>query len=172
MKKIILIFLFLTSSISSVLACDVKIIPFGSGKEKININPLPLSFPNQFDSETVIVPISDICKNDKDLFGTNVNFLFIKNKLTQISLFRPSFKDAKLMDYAMKRYGEFSIPAGIKKENFKGNYTWKKVNENIHYINTDIEGTNAEILEINNDLYLTELQNYNEKIGQWLDSQK
>ena len=68
MKKIILIFLFLTSSISSALACDVKIIPFGSGKEKININPLPLSFPNQFDSETVIVPISDICKNDKDLF--------------------------------------------------------------------------------------------------------
>ena len=81
MKKIILIFLFLTSSISSALACDVKIIPFGSGKEKININPLPLSFPNQFDSETVIVPISDICKNDKDLFGTNVNFFIHKKQI-------------------------------------------------------------------------------------------
>ena len=40
---------------------------------------------------------------------------FVENKLIQISLIRPNLEDAKLMDYAMKTYGEFSLPGGIKK---------------------------------------------------------
>jgi hypothetical protein len=172
MKKIILIFLFLISSISSVLACDVKIIPFGSEKEKIKMEIPPLSFPNQFGGEMVTIPIEEICKNEKDLFGTSVNFLFIENKLIQISLMRPNQNDARLMDYAMKTYGEFSLPGGIKKQQFRGNYIWEKGNENINYIYTNIHDGSAEIIEITSDLYLTQLQNYNEKIGEWLDSQK
>lgn len=77
MKKIILIFLFLTSSISSALACDVKIIPFGSEKEKIKMELPPLSFPDRFGGESLAIQLQDICKSDKELFGTLVNFLFV-----------------------------------------------------------------------------------------------
>jgi len=172
MKKIIFIFLFLISSISPVLACDVKIITFGSEKEKIKMELPPLSFPDRFGGESLAIPLQDIFKNDKELFGTLVNFLFVENKLIQISLIRPNLNDAKLMDYAMKTYGEFSLPGGIKKQQFRGNYIWKKGNENINYIYTNIHDGSAEIIEITSDLYLTQLQNYNEKIGEWLDTQK
>jgi len=172
MKKIILIFLFLTSSISSALACDVKIIPFGSEKEKIKMELPPLSFPDQFGGDNLAIPLEDVCKDSKDLFGTMINFLFLEDKLIQISLIRPNQNDARLMDYAMKTYGEFSLPGGIKKLQFRGNYIWEKGNENINYIYTNIHDGSAEIIEITSDLYLTQLQNYNEKIGEWLDTQK
>lgn len=172
MKKIILIFLFLISSISSALACDVKIIPFGSEKEKIKLNPLPENFPDQFQGESIIIPIQEICKNNKELIGTMVSFLFIDNQLLQISLIRANMNDAQLMNFAMKQYGEFPLPSGIKKENFRGNYVWEKGNENINYVSINIQDGSAEFIEITNDLYLEKLQQYNQKVGEWLDSQK
>ena len=157
---------------ANALACDVKIIPFGSEKEKIKMELPPLSFPDRFGGESLAIPLQDICKSDKELFGTLVNFLFVEDKLIQISLIRPNLNDSKLMDYAMKTYGEFSLPGGIKKLQFRGNYIWEKGNENINYIYTNIHDGSAEIIEITSDLYLTQLQNYNEKIGEWLDTQK
>ena len=172
MKKIILIFLFLTSSISSALACDVKIIPFGSEKEKINLKPPPIAFPDQFKGENLILPIQEVCKNEEALFGTMINYLFIENKLLQITLIRANLNDGKLMDYAMRSYGEFSLPAGVLKENFRGNYVWKKGNENLNYVHTNIHDGEAEFIEITSGLYLSDLERYNEKVGEWLDSQK
>ena len=40
----------------------------------------------------------------------------------------------------------------------------------IEYMVTDIHEGHVEILEIVNKLYLSTIENYNEKVGKWLDS--
>ncbi len=157
---------------SVVLACDFKIINFGDPQDKIKINPAPITFPDRFGGENIAIPMEDLCKNDKSLYGTLANFLFIDKKLIQISLMRPNLNDAKLMDFAMKEYGSFPLPSGVKKKDWRGNYIWEKGNENINYIYTNIHDGSAEIIEYTSKLYLNDLTSYNEKIGEWLDSQK
>ena len=116
--------------------------------------------------------MEDLCRNDKSLYGTLANFLFVDKKLIQISLMRPNLNDAKLMQFVMKKYGSFPLPSGVKKKDWRGNYIWEKGNESINYIYTDIHDGSAEIIEYTSKLYLKDLTSYNEKIGEWLDSQK
>ena len=85
---------------------------------------------------------------------------------------RPNLNDAKLMDFAMKKYGSFPLPSGIKKKDWRGNYIWEKGNESINYIYTNIHDGSSEIIEYTSELYLNDLTSYNDKIGEWLDSQK
>ena len=101
---------------SVALACDFKIINFGDSQDKIKIDPAPITFPDRFGGENIAIPMEDLCKNDKSLYGTLANFLFVDKKLIQISLMRPNLNDAKLMDFAMKKYGSFPLPPGIKKK--------------------------------------------------------
>lgn len=170
-KKIFITIILIIGFNNYVFPCNIKIIPFGSEKEKINLSRIPEIFPDQFNGENLLIPIQEICKNEDNLFGTIINYLFVNNKLLQITLIRANLNDAKLLDFAMNSYGKFSLPSGIKKENFRGNYVWEKDNENINYVHTNIHDGEAEFIEITNDLYLLDLQNYNEKVGKWLDSQ-
>ena len=49
---------------STSYACNFQISQFGDSKEKIVIDPVPLSFPDQFGGECLAIPIQDLCKND------------------------------------------------------------------------------------------------------------
>ena len=174
MRKIIFFiisFLFIFSSFAS--ACNFKISNFGDPKENVKIEPIaPVLMPDQFGGESLIIPIQDLCKNDKSLYGTVVIYLYIENKLTRIQLYRPNMEDSKLMDYAMGRYGSFNLPEGVPKSRWRGNYFWESDNDIIEYIKTDIHDGYAEIIDITSKLYSAGMSDYNEKVGEWLDSQQ
>ena len=173
-NKIIIIGLSLMMFIftSTSYACNFQISQFGDPKEKVVLEPVPLAFPDQFGGESLAIPIQDLCKNDKSLHGTMVVYLYIENKLSQIQLYRPNMEDTKLMDFAMKKYGTFNLPAGMPKQNWRGSHNWEKENDYIEYILTDIHDGHAEAIEITNKLYVDAMAEYNAKVGEWLDSQK
>ena len=90
-KKITIIVLSLVMLFfaSTSYACNFQMSQFGDPKEKIVINPTPLTFPDQFGGESMAIPIESLCKNDNSLYGTLVVYLYIENKLSQIQLYRP-----------------------------------------------------------------------------------
>ena len=65
---------------SFIQACDFKIINFGDSQDKIKIDPAPITFPDRFGGENIAIPMEDLCKNDKSLYGTLANFLFVDKK--------------------------------------------------------------------------------------------
>ena len=159
-------------STSVAYACDFKMGQFGDSRDKIKLEPPPISFPDEFGGEAILVPLEAVCKDDEDLFGTTITYLYINKKLSQIRLERPLFNDARLMNFSMKKYGIFSLPTGIKKIDWRGSNQWENNSERIIYIHTDIQGGSLELLEINSKLYEKDLITYFEKFGKWLDSQR
>ncbi len=173
MKKILFIlFTFILSS-QPLIACDFKIINFGDSKDKlVSISPGALVFENQFGGENAIIPITDICKNDKNLEGTKLDYLFMNKKLVLITLLRGNMDDAALLDFAMLKYGSFKLPIGTEKNSWRGSYAWEVGNDIINYVRTDIPQGSAELLEVSSKLYSTDLNEYLEKVGKWFDSQE
>ena len=176
MRKIlfITILFFLNLNVYSI-ACDFKISNFGDPKEKVKLNsefPEPLLLPDRFGGENLIIPIEEVCKTNKKLWGTKLIYLYVDNKLARIQLYRPLMEDRNLMDFAMLKYGKFNLPEGMPKTRWRGNNIWDKNLEQIEYIATDIHDGHVEILEIINKLYLPTIEKYNEKVGEWLDSQQ
>ena len=173
MKKIFLIlFIFILSS-QPTIACDFKVLNFGDKKDKlVSISPSSLVFENQFGGENVITPITDVCKNNKKLQGTKLDYLFMDNKLVLITFLRGNMDDAALLDFAMLKYGSFNLPIGIEKKNWRGSYVWEMGNDIINYIRSDIHEGNAEILEVSSKLYSSELNKYLDEVGKWLDTQE
>ena len=167
---ILSLLIFISTSVAN--ACDFKMGQFGDSREKIKLEPPPISFPDEFGGEAILVPLEAVCKDDEDLFGTTIIYLYINKKLSQIRLERPLFNDARLMDFSMKKYGIFALPAGIKKIDWRGSNQWENNSERIIYIHTDIQGGSLELLEINSKLYEKDLITYFEKFGKWLDSQR
>jgi hypothetical protein len=174
MRKFLIYLLgFFVLAQTSVIACNFKISNFGDPKEKVKLESIqPVLMPDRFGGESLIIPIQDLCKNDKSLYGTVVIYLYIENKLTRIQLYRPNMEDSKLMDYAMGRYGSFNLPEGVPKSRWRGNYFWESGNDIIEYIKTDIHDGYAEIIDITSKLYSAGMADYNEKVGEWLDSQQ
>lgn len=172
MKKIYLsIFLFIIFSAPSI-ACDFQVINFGDRKEKLlEIFPGSLTFEDQFGGEQVIAAMDEVCKNEKKLGGTELEFLFMDNKLILITLLRGNTDDAALMDYAMFKYGSFKLPIGIEKKDWKGNHVWRVGNNIINYIKSDMHEGEIELLEVSSNLYSSQLNEYFGKVGIWLDSQ-
>ena len=117
MKKIFLIlFIFILSS-QPTIACDFKVLNFGDKKDKLVSTSLSaLVFENQFGGENVITPITDVCKNNKKLQGTKLDYLFMDNKLVLITFLRGNMDDTTLLDFAMLKYGSFNLPIGIEKK--------------------------------------------------------
>ena len=174
MRKFLIYLLgFFVLAQTNVIACNFKISNFGDPKEKIVIDSIvPLAFPDKFGGESLAIPIQDLCKNDKSLYGTMVVYLYIENKLSQIQLYRPNMEGTKLMDFAMKKYGTFNLPEGMPKQRWRGSYKWEIGNEYIEYISTNIHDGHAEVIEITSKLYANAMAEYNAKVGEWLDSQK
>ena len=173
MKKTLLIFLFSVLISVNALACNFKISNFGDKKEQIKLDALqPITMPDQFGGENLVIPIEDICKEDKSLWGTLVVHLYIDNKLSQIQLYRPLINDSKLMDFAMNKYGKFNLPEGLPKKKWRGSHQWEIGNDYIQYISTNIHDGHAEVIEITSKLYANVMADYNSKVGEWLDSRK
>ena len=174
MKKTLLFIIgFIFVSVSIANACNYRISNFGDPKEKVKIEPLPpLLMPDRFGGESLIIPIEDLCKTNQKLYGTTVIYLYLENKLSRIQLYRPNMDDSILMDYVMNKYGKFNIPEGLPKTKWRGSYMWDTGIENIEYIRTNIHDGNAEIIDITSKLFSIGLQEYNAKVGEWLDSQK
>ena len=174
MKKIFLFIIgFVFISVSIANACNYRISNFGDPKEKVKIEPLPpLLMPDRFGGESLIIPIEDLCKTNQKFYGTTVIYLYLENKLSRIQLYRPNMDDSILMDYVMNKYGKFNIPEGLPKTKWRGSYIWDTGIENIEYIRTNIHDGNAEIIDITSKLFSIGLQEYNAKVGEWLDSQK
>ena len=165
-------FIFFLIAQVSAFACNFQISNFGESKNKIKIEPFPVTFPDRFGGESVNIPMEALCKDDKSLYGTMVVYLYIEDKLSQVKLLRANMNDNKLMDYAMSKYGSFNIPEGLSKNKWKGSYQWEVGNDYVNYISTTIHDGNIEILEINSKLYSNIMADYNQKAGEWLDSQK
>jgi len=173
MKKTLLIFLFSILFSSTALACNFKISNFGDKKEQVKLDAIqPITMPDQFGGESLVIPMEDICKEDKSLWGTLVVHLYIDNKLSQIQLYRPLINDSKLMDFSMKKYGKFSLPEGLPKNKWRGSNQWEIGNDYVQYISTNIHDGHAEVIEITSKLYANAMADYNSKVGEWLDSQK
>ena len=173
MKKTLLILLFSILISANALACNFKISNFGDKKEQIKLDALqPITMPDQFGGENLVIPIEDICKEDKSLWGTLVVHLYIDNKLSQIQLYRPLINDSKLMDFAMNKYGKFNLPEGLPKNKWRGSHQWEIGNDYVQYISTNIHDGHAEVIEITSKLYASVMADYNSKVGEWLDSRK
>ena len=173
MKKTLLIFLFSVLISANALACNFQISNFGDKKEQVKLDALqPITMPDQFGGENLVIPIEDICKEDKSLWGTLVVHLYIDNKLSQIQLYRPLINDSKLMDFAMNKYGKFNLPEGLPKNKWRGSHQWEVGNDYVQYISTNIHDGHAEVIEITSKLYASVMADYNSKVGEWLDSRK
>ena len=176
MKKILLkIFVFFILLSEIAMACNFRIANFGDQKEDLNIESLnyePLMMPDRFGGENIMIPLETICKNDKSFWDTKLILLYIDNQLVRIQLYRPLMDDRNLMDFAMKKYGQFNLPEGLPKKEWRGNYLWVKNTETIEYISANIHDGHAEYLEIVGKLYEDKMAIYNEEIGKWLDSRE
>ena len=176
MKKLLLkIFVFFIILSEVAMACNFKISNFGDQKEDLNVESLnyePLMMPDRFGGENIMIPLETICKNDKSFWDTKLILLYIDNQLVRIQLYRPLMDDRNLMDFAMKKYGQFNLPEGLPKKEWRGNYLWVKNTETIEYISANIHDGHAEYLEIVGKLYEDKMAIYNEEIGKWLDSRE
>tara|TARA_Y100000992_G_scaffold158669_1_gene106186 strand:- start:110 stop:640 length:531 start_codon:yes stop_codon:yes gene_type:complete len=176
MKKLLLkIFVFFIVLSEVAMACNFKISNFGDQKEDLNVESLnyePLMMPDRFGGENIMIPLETICKNDKSFWDTKLILLYIDNQLVRIQLYRPLMDDRNLMDFAMKKYGQFNLPEGLPKKEWRGNYLWVKNTETIEYISANIHDGQAEYLEIVGKLYEDKMAIYNEEIGKWLDSRE
>ena len=176
MKKILLkIFVFFILLSEVAMACNFRIANFGDQKEDLNLESLnyePLMMPDRFGGENIMIPLETICKNDKSFWDTKLILLYVDNQLVRIQLYRPLMNDRNLMDYSMKKYGQFNLPEGLPKKEWRGNYLWVKNTETIEYISANIHDGHAEYLEIVGKLYEDKMAIYNEEIGKWLDSRE
>ena len=176
MKKILfnlICFLFLYDSIA--FGCNFKIQNFGESKGNIKLSdkyPEPLLLPDRFGGENLIMPIEEICENNKNLWGTKLIYLYLDDKLSRIQLYRPLMDDRNLMDFAMQKYGKFNLPEGLPKNKWRGSYQWEVGNDYVQYISTNIHDGHAEVIEITSKLYANVMADYNSKVGEWLDSRK
>ena len=176
MKKLLLkIFVFFIVLSEVAMACNFRIANFGDQKEDLNVESLnyePLMMPDRFGGENIMIPLETICKNDKSFWDTKLILLYVDNQLVRIQLYRPLMDDRNLMDFAMKKYGQFKLPEGLPKKEWRGNYLWVKNTETIEYISANIHDGHAEYLEIVGKLYEDKMAIYNEEIGKWLDSRE
>ena len=176
MKKILLkIFVFFILLSEIAMACNFRIANFGDQKEDLNIESLnyePLMMPDRFGGENIMIPLETICKNNKSFWDTKLILLYVENRLVRIQLYRPLMDDRNLMDFAMKKYGQFNLPEGLPKKEWRGNYLWVQNTETIEYISANIHDGHAEYLEIVGKLYEDKMAIYNEEIGKWLDSRE
>ena len=176
MKKLLLkIFVFFIILSEVAMACNFRISNFGDQKEDLNVESLnyePLMMPDRFGGENIMIPLETICKNDKSFWDTKLILLYVDNQLVRIQLYRPLMDDRNLMDFAMKKYGQFNLPEGLPKKEWRGNYLWVKNTETIEYISANIHDGHAEYLEIVGKLYEDKMAIYNEEIGKWLDSRE
>ena len=106
MKHFIYIF-FLIIFCENVYACNIKFRNFGSSPESVKLTPRPLILNDPLGGLNILTPISALCPQNKELFGTMVSLFYINNEIVEIRLERYNQNDRALMDLAIAKYGDF-----------------------------------------------------------------
>jgi len=181
--RIILISIILIIKLSSVAyaECDFQMIKFGDTKKKLSTKiqsilsldeefPMML-MPDQFGGETMMIPLDEICLDEKNLHGTMAEYLFINDKLERIQLVRSNMQDRNLMEFSMNKYGEFNLPEGLPIEAWRGNHFWENNSEAIEYLVTNIPDGVIEMISMHRLKTNNAVNKYYEKVGKWLDKE-
>jgi hypothetical protein len=169
MKKIYfkILVLFLIFFSSQVLACNIKFRNFGSSPDNLKLNPPPLTIPDPIGGFNVLTPISALCPQNKELFGTMVSLFYINNELVEIRLERYNKNDRALLELAIGRYGDFKRSLGLDRNKWQGSHSWQNSDEVINYLATPILGGNTEKLNITSKKHLNKISDYFSKKEQW-----
>jgi hypothetical protein len=182
MRKIfILIILIINFSSVAFAECNFQLINFGDTKKKLSTKiqsilsldeefPMML-MPDQFGGELAMLPLDEICLDEKKLHGTMAEYLFIDDKLERIQLVRSNMQDRNLMEFSMNKYGEFNLPEGLPIEAWRGNHFWENNSEAIEYLVTNIPDGVIEMISMHRLKSNNAVNKYYEKVGKWLDKE-
>jgi hypothetical protein len=161
------IFLFILFISTEAFACNIKFRNFGSSSDNLNLSPPPLTIPDPIGGFNVLTPISALCPQNKELFGTMVSLFYIDNELVEIRLERYNKNDRALMEIAIARYGNFKRSLGLDRNRWQGTYSWENSDEVVNYLATPILGGNTEKLNITSKRHLNKISEYFSKKEQW-----
>ena len=161
------IFLFILFLPTEVFACNIKFRNFGSSPDNLKLSPPPLTIPDPIGGFNVLTPISALCPQNKELFGTMVSLFYIDNELVEIRLERYNKNDRALMEIAIARYGNFKRSLGLDRNRWQGTYSWENSDEVINYLATPILGGSTEKLNITSKRHLNKISEYFSKKEQW-----
>jgi hypothetical protein len=161
------IFLFILFISMEAFACNIKFRNFGSSPDNLNLSPPPLTIPDPIGGFNVLTPISALCPQNKELFGTMVSLFYIDNELVEIRLERYNKNDRALMEIAIARYGNFKRSLGLDRNRWQGTYSWENSDEVINYLATPILGGSTEKLNITSKRHLNKISEYFSKKEQW-----
>ena len=151
----------------NALACNIKFRNFGSNPDAVKLNPPPLMLNDPLGGLNILTPISALCPQNKELFGTMVSLFYINNELVEIRLERYNKNDRALMDLAIARYGDFNRSLAFDRKNWQGFNKWENSNEVINYLATPIQGGNTEKLSITSKQHVNKISEYFSKKEQW-----
>ena len=151
----------------NALACNIKFRNFGSSPESVKLTPRPLIMNDPLGGLNILTPISALCPQNKELFGTMVSLFYINNELVEIRLERYNQNDRALMDLAIARYGDFKRSLAFDRKNWQGFNKWENSNEVINYLATPIQGGNTEKLSITSKQHVNKISEYFSKKEQW-----
>ena len=151
----------------NALACNIKFRNFGSNPDAVKLNPPPLILNDPLGGLNILTPISALCPQNKELFGTMVSLFYINNELVEIRLERYNKNDRALMDLAIARYGDFKRSLAFDRKNWQGFNKWENSNEVINYLATPIQGGNTEKLSITSKQHVNKISEYFSKKEQW-----
>jgi len=146
MKYIISLILFLFFSTASY-ACDINFIKFGSNPLNFPLNTQTKIKKHNNDLITITAPINLFC-NKAELNGTNIDFLFIKNQLVRIKIFRENFQNNLLLNLAINQYGDFKRTLGLEKNNWRGSQGFETKQEYAAYVSVINKDYRIESIEI------------------------
>ena len=87
-RFIVYLFGFFILAQANALACNFKISNFGDPKKDYSTMKIPVDggvlpmippviMPDQFGGEIVFIPTEDICVNEKSLYGTTIDYLYV-----------------------------------------------------------------------------------------------
>lgn len=161
------IFLFILFLPTEVFACNIKFRNFGSSPDNLKLSPPPLTIPDPIGGFNVLTPISALCPQSKELFGTMVSLFYIDNELVEIRLERYNKNDRALMEIAITRYGNFKRSLGLDRNRWQGTYSWENSDDVINYLATPILGGSTEKLNITSKRHLNKISEYFSKKEQW-----
>jgi hypothetical protein len=149
-KNFFFILFFSLFFFNKVYACNLKVIKLGTNIQ--NFSDKYFVFVEDKAFKNIILDSQYIC-NDKDFLSTQIFLRFFEEQLIGITFERVANNDRKLLDYAIRNFGDFTRSLGFEKNSWIGTYQWKNQNDLVVYeakrINSNLS---KEILVISNKI--------------------
>lgn len=150
MNKILLSFLLLFFFLDKAYACNLKVIKLGTNIQ--NFSNKYFVFVEDRYFKNIILDGQYIC-NDKDFLSTQIFLRFFEEQLIGITFDRVANNDRKLLDYAIRNFGDFNRSLGFEKNSWTGIHQWINQNDLVVYEAKKVNSTlSKEILIITNKI--------------------